>query len=347
VHWYIESTRPEPIAGRQALNAWYELFPDPDGAFRNRLRSENDADHYQSMDELYLHQLLATSVEEVRYEERGVGPDFRLYDHGALIGAVEVASLFIRQDWQNESRTHGSLADQVSRRLPPSAGWFVDFDMVLAERQPSVRKLVSFVESELRRLPPPGPEARALVGDGAGMAKYPSTIYQSEGIEIRVRFTPMRPDAPAMSDPAASIVGMGPVVGGMVNSGSRLQARVAGKAGGRYDIGDAPYLVAVGLHDTFCSEDQVVDGLYGGEAMNIETRQVVRRRDGLFGDGGKNTRVSAVATLSQLQPWQSPPTTLTVWDNPAPRTPWPDHLLPFDRRLVLPPAGGRAIWRTI
>lgn len=342
VNWYLQVTTPESAAARRAVNSWYDDFPDPRGALAARIRGA-DVDHFQALDELYVHHRLRATVDDVRYEEGGVGPDFRLYRSGALVGAVEVASLFMRDDWARESRGHGALADEVNRRLSPGAGWFVDLELVRIERTPSVTKLVAFLNAELRRLPPPGPAARVMLGPGVGFERLPSARFTAAGVEILARFLPMAPGASAMSDPDARIIGAGPTIGGMVNSADRLRERVVKKGGGRYSIGEVPLLIAVGLHDTFCSEDQVVIGLYGGEDFAFEGGGRGARQPCVFGDGTENRRIAAVATW-RLRPWDNPPAELTLWDHPEPRAAWPDDLIACERRLTFPQRH-RGVWR--
>jgi hypothetical protein len=99
VHWYSESTRPEAVAARTQVNEWYDDFPDPNGKFAKRVRSENDVDHVQAVDELIVHHILRQTNDDVRYEVGDVGPDFRIYEDGKCVGGVEVLSLFERKDW--------------------------------------------------------------------------------------------------------------------------------------------------------------------------------------------------------------------------------------------------------
>lgn len=91
VRWFSTSTRPQAIASRAAVNTWYAEFPDtPDRTFAKRLKSGNAVTHYGALDELYVHHLLRRRFDDVRYEEGGKGPDFRVYENGACILAVEV-----------------------------------------------------------------------------------------------------------------------------------------------------------------------------------------------------------------------------------------------------------------
>lgn len=93
----------------------------------------------------------------------------------------------------------------------------------------------------------------------------------------------MSPDATSKSDPDARIVANGALIGGMVNSAQRLKKKLKAKAGGKYDIATAPFLIIAGLHDAFCSEDQVLSALYGGDRLTLSSGEMGRRNDGLFG----------------------------------------------------------------
>jgi hypothetical protein len=97
----------------------------------------------------------------------------------------------------------------------------------------------------------------------ASRADLPSAVDEQGGVHVRASFVPMMANAKAKTDPEARIVGMGPVVGGFVNSSERLRDRILAKAGGRYQIEDVPLLVAAGIHDFVCSDDQVLEALYG------------------------------------------------------------------------------------
>ncbi len=319
VHWFTESTRSEAAASRAAVNLWYRELDDPGGRFAQRLRSETDVDHYQALDELHVHHLLRSGHDDVRYEEGGVGPDFRVYEGGELVGAVEVLSLFERADWDHEQRRHARLADELDRRVPPTAGYFVDFEIERCEREPAPPdRFADFVSRRIAQLP--DPQDLRLPPD-VRRHDLPSAQYEHDGCRISVRFIPMRAGAAARRDPDARIVGMGPITGGMVNSGLRLRDRLVSKAGSRYELAGAPFLVAACIHDFLCSDDQVLDALYGGEVVVVGLGQLVRRQDGFFGIDparrmGRNTRVSAVGVISRFNPWMPEDADVAVLENP-------------------------------
>lgn len=333
VHWFTESTRPEASASRATVNRWYAEIDDPDGRFARRLRSEVDVDHHQALDELHVHHLLRRSHEDVRYEEGGVGPDFRVYESGECVAAIEVLSLFERADWDQEQRQHGRLADELNRRVPPTAGYFVDFDIERCEREPAPRRFADFVSRRIAELP--DPQALRLPS-APRFDDLPSALYEHDGCRISMRFIPMRDGARTRTDPDGRIVGTGPVLGGMVNSGRRLRDRLLSKAGGRYELGGSPFLIAACIHDFLCSDDEVLDALYGDEAVLVDTGQFVRRRDGFFGldptkHVARNRRVSAVGVVSRFRPWAPEDADIAVLENPHAATPWPPELLPHRR----------------
>lgn len=335
VHWFSESTRPEAVASRDVINRWYEAFPDPDGKFAARLISEVDVDHYQALDELYVHHVLRQRCDDVRYEEGGVGPDFRVYGGGQCVAGVEVLSIFQREDWTAEEKRHARLADEVNRRLAPTAGYFVDFDIEQAAQEPPPRRVADFIQRELDKLPPHDQLEWPEQTTGADL---PSAQYDRNGVRIAIRFMPMAKDAPSKSDPDARIVGSGPVIGGMVNSAERLKDRVEAKAGGRYDIVDVPFLVVVGVHDTFCGDDDVEQALYGGESVLIPSGEPIRRNDGLFGidkarPAGRHRRISAVAVINGLRVWEPEAAEVGIFNNPYAARAWPDETFPASRRF--------------
>jgi hypothetical protein len=337
VHCYTRSTRHDARLSRQVVNTWYSVFSGASDAFAAKLRSEVDHGHYQSLDELFVHQQLRDGGwEDIRYEEGGEGPDYRLHTEDTYVGGVEVASLFGREDWSADQRRFARLADGLNERVVPTAGYFVGLQPEQLDREPSIRKLADFVRRKIEVLPDPDEvDLSSVAGNG-----IVEDCYEDEGVSITVLFLPMRPGARSRHDPDTQIVGMGPFSGGFVNSYLRLRDRIGDKASGRYELRDRPFLVAVGIHDSFCSDDQVIDALYGGEAVVFDAddptvNEWTRRNDGLFGvdrerPQGRHRRVSAVATFSFV-PWNVDTAAVHIYDNPFAEHPWPDHVLPARR----------------
>lgn len=335
VHWLTQSTRPEAIKSRATVNDWYRGFPDLDGRFLARLRSEIDADHYQAIDELYVHRLLTANTGDVRYEEAKGAPDFRVYSGGSLAASVEVASLFEQSSWTEEGKRHARLADAVDARLRPSKGYFVDFQIERTDHDPVPRNFIAWLSRKFEELPEITETSRPSRTD-ASLGPY---NYVDGTVWITVSFIPMRWNAASRTDPDASIVGMGQAIGGMVRAGKRLHDRISDKAGGRYDLGDAPFLVAVGVHDLTCSDDQTRDAIYGRHTVSMLTGDVSRGDGALFAPSvpmaiPRNGRLSAVAVIRNLATWRSEQADVVVVENPHARHPWSTPFITPTRPFV-------------
>ena len=347
VHWFTQSTRPEAAASREVVCRWYAEFPDTDHRFRARLRSEVDVDHYQALDELYVHHLLRREFDDVRYEEGGIGPDFRIYGNGVCIGAVEVLSLFQQQEWTREEQRHARLADAVNDRLRPTAGYFVDFQIEQADREPPPRKFVDFLVQQLHRLPRPD---ELDVSQVTRRADLPGAVFNRDGVVISVTFLPITGGPPGEDESDFRIVATGALIGGMVSTQQRLRDRVGAKAGDRYDIADVPFLIVAGVHDTFCDDDDVIGALYGTDAVVVATGEPTRQNDGVFGADaqrpeGRHRRVSAVAVVNELRVWEPDAADVAVLHNPYAARRWQDRMLPARRRFgPIDNLGDRVRW---
>jgi len=130
-------------------------------------------------------------------------------------------------------------------------------------------------------------------------------------------------------------------MGGEVNTAKRIRQRVNDKAGGRYQIDTAPFLVAVALHDLFQNDHEIETSMYGTQAVQMSgtvqvAAQIVRYNNGVFGaDGqspeGKNRRLSAVAFLQRLLPSEPQSAEVSVLVNPFASHIWPPEVLPATR----------------
>lgn len=335
-HFLKESTRPEAVAARENVNAWYRDFPDPDGQFAKKLHSEDDEVHYTTLDELFVHHLLSGEPgREIRYEEGGTGPDFRTYRDGQPEAAIEVVSLYLRADWAYEERQFGRIADELNERLRIT-GYMVGLKVVRLDRTPSVKKMAEWVRQRIDELPDASNVVEAYLS-GSGSKSLPEALYEEDGVHVDFTFLPVRPGARVLTDPDARIVGFGPIRGGAVNSASRLRDRLRSKKASRYRVEGVPYVVVVGVHDPLCDRYDVETALYGTEAVEIRSGNLRRNNDGFFGAHGHSAKgrhrgIAAVAVL-QFRPWD--PDNATVWllDNFYATQRLPDGALPATHRL--------------
>jgi hypothetical protein len=221
-----------------------------------------------------------------------------------------VVSLFQQDDWEADDRRHARLADQLNHRVRPRAGYWVDFDIEHAERDPPPGPIANVIRLELAKLPPHEEGTTAHI------------FYNPPGIQIAVTFIPMAAGSSLKSDPSANIVAAGGGVGGLVTAAQRLKDRVSSKAGGRYEIADAPFAIAVGVHDWSCTNDQVREALYGPTGEGASLFGVDKERP-----EGRHTRLSAVVVVADLRLWEPDAADVAVYDNPHATRRLPDSLL--------------------
>jgi hypothetical protein len=187
VHFTKEVTWPDAIADRAVLNAWYEDFPDENDRLAAKLSSEDNSDHRGAVYELLAYRLLSQRHEDVRYEEGGAGPDFRVYEREELILAVEVMTLRERADWARERKEFGRLAALINARVRRS-----DFALSIVEasvkKDPPVTQLVSFVQSFLDGLPAPDDVAQAVAAGG----HLPNSRFVRDSVDVTIEAVPLR-----------------------------------------------------------------------------------------------------------------------------------------------------------
>lgn len=340
VHWYTQITRPEAIADRATINDWYRSLPDSDGTVAIRLRSELNNQHYPAVAEVIVHRLLRSRHEDVRYEEAPGAPDFRVYQDDELVLSLEVMALAQRADWTSEERQHDVIVDALDERVKGGQGYMLDIVELRVSTPPSLNALAKFVEQFLADLPPPAEVSAALE---AGRP-LPTTTYQAEGIFMQVAALPLRKPIEPDEEGATRIVGMGPAMGGMVNSGIRLKEALRDKGARRYDLGDCPYVVAALIHDPFCTTDQWMNALYGPDRLSLRPDDPIALAlpaevQGLYGRDptsmdARATGTSSVLIIEQHGPLSAGGLHVFRLDNPNARVPLPDDAVPFSRRFA-------------
>jgi hypothetical protein len=342
VNWFMQSTRPEAIEGRRIINDLYSRFPDESGRMWADLRSDDEKRRLSALDELLVHDLLVRSY-RVEYEEgNGTRPDFRLYDHrdGAYIGAVEVLTLFLREDWEAKQRRHAQLAAALNSRLRLTTH-LIDFDVRRWDSTPRASHMAKWIERALDDL---WADPSALPVDRFGRQEK---VYLTKVVEIVVRFLPLSPTY--VVDANARVVLDGAATSGFINSGTRLRERLDDKADKKYDLDGKPFAIVVGVKDPMCDLSQVYEALVGSEEVVVDSEEggvatLRRKGDGFFGirsgrEHGKRQQVSAVFSVHEWDPGGPYRPRITRFDNPMAAAPFPEDGLAYSGRWGLTERG--------
>ncbi|MCI3276238.1 hypothetical protein [Streptomyces cylindrosporus] len=299
----------------------------------SRLQGEDDIGVLQAVDELYAHDLLSRTC-QVRYEEDDHSPDFRLYRRSDYIAGVELLTLFMEKEFSSEISRNDALVRGIDSRVRPDK-WYVLPEINDWKRQPSLKNLTRWLREEIGNLADPAP--------GLAQSDYPCVIYSTPEVEIEFTFVPRRRvTSPTEREP---IVVAGPIVTKFVASDRRLRSAVSQKAGSRYEHREKPFAIMISVRDTLCDTEDVINALYGDDAIAISLTNPgvatpVRRRNGVFSISaahpeGRNRRLSCVFVLMRgwLPVTQEVPALLR-FDNPWAEFPFPDDVLVPAKHLV-------------
>jgi hypothetical protein len=351
VNFFLQSTRPEAIEGRRIINDLYSRFPNKSGHIREDLRGYDEKRRLSALDELLVHDMVARN-HRVEYEEGdGTRPDFRLYDYrdDAYVGAVEVLTLFLREDWDAQERRHAQLQDDLNARLRLTTHW-IDFEVRRWDSNPSTRHMAKWIERALDEL---RTDASALPVDRFGRQEK---VYSTRTVEIVVRFFPLSPTY-VVGENARVVLGGAPITG-FINSGARLRDRLDDKAG-KYDLHGKPFAIVVGVRDPMCDIGEVYEALVGGEEIVVPTLESRRKGDDLTvesrrkGDGffgiwghrrdGKHQQVGAIFSVHEWYPGGPYQPRITRFDNPMAAAPFPEDGLPYSGRWGVTERGATSV----
>jgi hypothetical protein len=323
--WIRDSTSTEARAARVDINTWYAVFPDRDTMVLSRLREHKDVVVLQALDELYTHNLLSKSY-EARYEDDERSPDFRLYRGSEYVAGIEVLTLFTEESFASMETRNSRLADEINKRVGSDL-WYVGIDIIDWKRQPRYSDVARWLNETLAQIGPPTPN---LARD-----EYPSAVYSSPGVDLAFEFIPR-------SNPSATgsggIVGFGPGFALPVKPALRLRRNVSDKAGSTYDHRGRPYAVLVSVRDVSCANQDIIDALYGDDAISFPPGQPdlatsIRRNNGLFGRSasepeGRNRRLSCLFALMRgWEPGSTVQPTIFRHDNPFAELAFPGDVL--------------------
>jgi len=346
--WLRNSDSPEARTARYYINSWYATFIDKSGMVLSRLRNDAGEAILQAVDEIYVYHLLSQTC-EVRYEEDEESPDFRLYAAPELLASVEVVTLFTEKDFASEVSRNSTLVDEINRRVRVE-NWYVLISAVRWDRSPRVRDIVEWLERVMADLASPAPNL--------GPDDFPERVYSSDEVELELEFTFIPRYKTTPPTVGELVVGAGPAVTQFVQPAHRLRRVLSQKAGGRYNHRGRPFAVVVSVRDTTCHIEDIINALYGDDAIAFDagdpgSARPTRKRNGTFGPSranpeGRNRRLSCVFSL--FRGWSLGSTQwpdLYRFDNPFAEQEFPGDLLVPDYRFLAQrnQTGVRMVWQ--
>lgn len=96
--------------------------------------------------------------------------------------------MFENKEWEAERKRHATIVDELNKRIPLDT-WFIHFEVIRLDRQPSISRVVAWVKARIAELP----SGRADATDPL----TPWVTYATDGIQLRFRFRRRRSSSPS------------------------------------------------------------------------------------------------------------------------------------------------------
>lgn len=323
--YYNISARRPVSAFRDIVEVWFQRYP-PDGKtdLRSRFRSRNNAQHHGAFFELYLHELLLAigfdlSLHPDMNGNTATHPDFLVSQNGQPCFYLEATLVLPPEDEAAKERMIAQVHDSINRIESPN--FFISIQLNGTPTKPLASKpLRQALERWLADLDPDGIEQTRAIND---LDELPTFVWKYE--DWNISFWAMAKSPELRGKPDVRPIGFTlPTRTGVINSHTPIRRAISAKAT-KYGDMPIPFIVAVNVFDIFASKIDVMNALFGPEAVSISqdsdgTRQhsLIRQPNGAWvsSRGPQNTRVSAVLIALNLSPWDMVSRTPTLIHHP-------------------------------
>jgi len=341
---------------RACIEDWFSRLPsDAKADVRSRLRSDDNRQFSSAYFELYLHEVLLCSGFRVTCHPDVPGtsrrPDF-LAEDGEASFYVEARVVSGSDAGERASRRLARLYDSLDAMDLPN--FFLNVEVFAqGPKDPPTKPLRAAITSWLDSLAPDA--VSAGIGD-RGFMGLPVKEWACDGWRLVFRPIPKKPEARGPGRGMRALGAYGPGNASWVDDATPLRAALSDK-GKAYGVLDKPFLVAVNTSRLTDDDVDVMNALYGTEAIQLGTTSAgelvtrsVRAPDGYWfaGRDWLHRGVSAVLVARQLSPVTPTRSTPTMWAHPdpvhaAPRLPICRHVsVRMDELRVEDPAASPA-----
>ena len=318
------SARPPVTAFRDIVEIWFQRYP-PRGKtdLRSRFRSRNNAQHHGAFFELYLHELLLSmgfdlSLHPDMNGNTGTHPDFLVSQNGQPCFYLEATLVLPPENEAAKDRMIAQVYDSINRIESPN--FFISIQLNGTPTKPlASRPLRQALERWLATLNPDSIE-HTQIND---LDELPTFDWEYEDWSISFRAVAKSPEL--RGKPDVRPIGFTlPKGAGVIDSYTPIRRAISAKAT-KYGDMPIPFIVAVNVFDIFASKIDVMNALFGPEAVSIRqysdgTRhhRLIRQPNGAWitPRGPQNTRVSAALIALNLSPWNMVTRTPTLIHHP-------------------------------
>lgn len=306
---------------RDFIEAAFAEYPR-DGAVdvSARFRDRRWPEHVGAWWELYLHALFRAfgfSVDvHPQLEGTTARPDFRV---GTPDGALLVEARYVAAGLVSSEQRLGR-DEWITAPLNDLSHPNFMVSIRIRQRGASQPRRAAVMAGVLEWLDSLDPDALAE----QSLADFPS--FQGRAGDWRFELRPIVVSSEARGR-ERRLVGLGPASGGYDNTVSAVRRALKQKAR-KYGRPSDPLILAVLTTSGFTETEDIVDALFGSQALQIDPRRpddatMIRRRDGFWvaGDGYRGTRISAVIMGDAILPWTVATRLPRLWVHPSAANP--------------------------
>ncbi|HRE57240.1 MAG TPA: hypothetical protein PLW09_05405 [Candidatus Kapabacteria bacterium] len=297
-NFYDRSSSKQVAQLRETLNAWFDNYPKSE---KPELKRRFQTSFSSPFFELFLHELFRRQGFTLEPHPILPGtkkrPDFLVRGHGLefyLEAKESTAKSEIEKS--NENRIN-QLYDQINKSNTPNFFFRINELQLKSTNQPSGKKIVKYIESQLPRF---DPDKVAKTLQQKGLENLETITYDDIDVKLVISLIPKSSNAQGKE--GLNPIGIYPLVSYWGGADMPIKTSIEKKAA-RYGEIEKPYLICI--NSTSEKGDvgyDMMNALFGSLQMtffaNAENRneRLTRAKDGVFlnSQGPKFKRVSAI-----------------------------------------------------
>ena len=330
------SARPGIEAFRNVAENWFQKYPKEGRKdLRSRFRSQDDIPHAGAFFELFLHEIFTKMGFLVNiHNKEGKKPDFLFSKENYSLFYLEGTVINCRKDFDlHNNKVIAQVYDSINNINSPNFFLWVRIEGTISSA-PSVRKERIKIERWLENL---DPDNYYKFQKSADIYKLPIYKWEFQGSIIQL-IAVAKPPCLRGKQGIRPIEAYLPDGVKQIDNAPMIKRSISDKAG-RYGVFDIPYIIATNILGIFPDHTDVVDALFGQEAVRIRNSEgvdeevLVRCKNGVFigPKGPQNTRVSAVLVFFDLNPFNLASNQPVLYHNPWASKPLLLNEFPFDQ----------------
>ncbi len=329
------------------LEKWFSDYPKKEqNELRNRLRSDNDFQHYSAVFELFVHALLfKLDCKAIVHPHIGNGtnkfPDFLVESKGGIKFYLECVLVTDESREETAARARiNAVYDALNKNLK-SPNFFVGMELKgRPNTPPNAKKIRSFLEKQLKGL---NPDTIAETFNRGGFKALPHWPYEYDGWTID--FFPISKSVSKREDSNIRPLGMQFEEAHHIDSRTAIRDAIIKKAGS-YGNFDLPYVIALNALCESVEKTDIEEALFGKENFSLngsECKMIGRLPDGAWIGkfGPQYKRVSAVLLMYPFSMWKLSKTPICLCHNPWAKNKYISDLNCFPQ---IAPIGNKLEW---